>query len=168
MSVLKSETEQKGTDGATLNERSDERDDLAHGIVRLPTGMVAVTRLYCPAGHNLVDENSAARFNRLPGIVLMVEGKNTKGPVTLSPIHSDDTKFGESRFEPGEVTRLTCPTCGAEFPVIQACGCTEGANLVGLYLDDDLHDGDQVVVCSAWGCLRSRILDRFQVISKLE
>ena len=157
-----------GNDGATLDVIVDDRETLPHGLVRLPSGMIVITQVFCPNGHNLVDESSQARFNGFPGIVLHVEGKKAKGAVILSPIHGDDTRFGESAFEPGEVTRNTCPKCNAELPVIQSCGCTEGANLVGLYLDESLNDGNQVALCTTWGCLRSRILDRFQVISKFE
>jgi hypothetical protein len=172
MSKPESKTEEKvddrGTDGAMLDGRADSSTALPHGLVRLPSGRIAVTKLYCPAGHNLIDEKTRARFSRLPGIVLMVEGKRAKGVVVLSPIHGDDTKFGESGFEPGEVLKLSCPTCQKSFPVIQKCGCTDEANLVGLYLSEDLEEGNQVALCTAWGCLRSRIMDRFQIISKLE
>lgn len=98
----------------------------------------------------------------------MVRGKHIEGQVVLSPIHGDDTKFGAMDFEPGEVTKVTCPVCDKEFPIVQACGCTEGANLVGLYLDDTLQGDSQLVVCTAWGCVRSRVIDRFQIISKYE
>ena len=61
---------------------------------------------------------------------------------------------------------VTCPTCGEEFPRIQSCGCQDTSELLGLYLDEDLKEGNQVAICNAWGCLRSRIMDRFQLISK--
>jgi hypothetical protein len=158
----------KGTDGATLDLEVDERESLPDGLVRLPSGMIVITKLFCPNGHNMVDEDSAARFNGYPGIVLRVEGKETSGHVILSPIHGDDTKFGESNFEPGEVTKVSCPKCGVAFSDVQPCGCNDKAQLVGLFLDNDLTEGNQVVVCTTWGCLRSRILDRFQAISKFE
>ena len=160
--------EKKGTNGATLEVSVNGNETLPGGLVRLPSGSIAVTGLYCPSGHNLVDDEASARFNQFSGIALMVEGKEAKGKVILSPIHGDDTKFGAADFEPGEVLKLSCPTCGESFPIIQDCGCTEGATLVGLYLSKELEDGNQVAVCTAWGCLRSRIIDRFQVISKLE
>lgn len=155
-----------GMDGETLDTNIVEDEQLPHGLVRLPSGMIAITRLFCPNAHNVIDPKSSARFNRLPGIVLMVEGEHAKGHVILSPIHGDDTRFGESGFEPGEVTRVTCPTCAVEFPRIQSCGCQDTSELLGLYLDEDLVEGNQVAICNAWGCLRSRIMDRFQLISK--
>lgn len=166
-SKSKDKSEERGTDGEMLDRRGDSDAPLPHGLVRLPNGMIAVTTVFCPAGHNLIDEENQARFNRLPGIVLQVEGKSAKGKVVLSPIHGDDTKFGESGFEPGEVLKLSCPVCNASFPEIQECGCNDRSHLVGLYLTDELKDGNQVVLCTAWGCLRSRIIDRFQIISKL-
>jgi hypothetical protein len=155
-------------DGTTLDIAVGDDEELPPGLERLRSGVIAVTRLYCPKGHNLVDEESGARFNGYAGISLMVEGAEVSGKVVLSPIHGDDTRFGETDFEPGEITRITCPTCGSEFPVLQPCGCQEGANLMGIYLDDSIQEGNQVAVCNAWGCLRSRIIDRFQVISRFE
>lgn len=155
-----------GFDGDTLDMVVSEDKVLPHGLKKLSSGMVAITQLFCPKGHNLIDPSSSARFNKLPGIVLMVEGKKTRGHVILSPIHGDDTRFGEAGFEPGEITRVSCPTCGVEFPKIQPCGCQEKSELLGFYLNEKLEDRNQVVICNAWGCLRSRIMDRFQVISK--
>jgi hypothetical protein len=158
----------KTNDGTTLDIVVDDRDALPHGLVRLRSGVIAVSRLYCPNGHNLVSEDSGARFNGYPGISIMVEGKEEKGIVIISPIHGDDTRFGKADFEPGEVTRLTCPECGVDLPEIQPCGCVPDAQLVGLFLDDTITEGNQVAICDAWGCLRSRITDRFQIISRLD
>ncbi len=158
----------KGNDGTTLDIVVDDRESLPHGLVRLRSGVIAVTQLFCPNGHNLISEESGARFNGYPGISIMVEGEEEKGIVIVSPIHGDDTRFGANDFEPGEVTKLTCPTCGVKLPYLQACGCVKDAQLVGLFLDDKCEPGNQVAVCNAWGCLRSRITDRFQVISKLD
>ncbi len=158
----------KANDGTTLDIVVDDREALPHGLVRLRSGVIAVTQLYCPNGHNLINPESAARFNGYPGISIMVKGKEEEGVVIVSPIHGDDTHFGAADFEPGEVTELTCPECGVVLPSIQPCGCLPGAQLVGLFLDDSLKEGDQVAICNAWGCLRSRVTDRFQVISKLD
>lgn len=158
----------KANDGTTLDIAVGDDEVLPPGLERMRSGVIAVTKLYCPNGHNLVDAESGARFNGYAGISLMVEGAEVSGKVVLSPIHGDDTRFGETDFEPGEITRITCPQCGSEFPVLQACGCQDGANLVGLFLDENLDEGNQVAICTAWGCLRSRIIDRFQVISRFE
>jgi hypothetical protein len=170
MPAMTAETtgKKRGTDGSTLDVAWSESETLPHGLARLSSGALVVTRLYCPAGHDLTTTDKTSRFNGYPGITLMVRGARAEGQVVLSPIHGDDTKFGEMDFEPGEVTRISCPVCDAEFPVVQDCGCTEGAHLVGLFLDDSLTAGNQVVVCTAWGCVRSRVLDRFQIISKYE
>jgi len=157
-----------GTDGQTLDIVVDENEQLPHGLERLRSGMIVVTRLFCPNGHNLVDTTGSASFNGYPGIMLLVEGAETSGKVIISPIHGDDTKFGETDFEPGELTRVKCPTCEVELPPVQPCGCTDDAQLLGLYLDDSLEHGNQVALCQTWGCLRSRIMDRFQIISKFE
>jgi len=158
----------RANDGTTLDIVVDENEALPHGLNRLKSGVIAVTKAYCPNGHNLVTAESGARFNGFPGISIMVEGRSTRGIVVLSPIHGDDTKFGENDFDPGEQVRLTCPQCGAALPSIQPCGCTPDSQLVGMYLDEDLVDGNQVAICNVWGCLRSRVTDRFQIISKLD
>ncbi len=158
----------RGTDGTTLDIIMDDTDKLPHGLVRLRSGVIAITHVYCPNGHNLVNADSDARFNGYPGISLKVKGKDTEGIVIVSPIHGDDTRFGVNNFTPGEITRISCPVCDTELPVIQDCGCNAESKLVGLYLDPELIEGSQVVLCNSWGCLRSRITDRFQIISKLD
>jgi hypothetical protein len=158
----------RANDGTTLDIVVDENEALPHGLNRLRSGVIAVTKVFCPNGHNLVTAESGARFNGFPGISVMVEGRNTRGIVVLSPIHGDDTKFGESDFEPGELTRLSCPQCGVALPPVSPCGCTAESQLVGLFLDEERVEGNQVAVCNVWGCLRSRIIDRFQIISKLD
>jgi hypothetical protein len=158
----------RGTDGTTLDIIVDDSDSLPHGLVRLRSGVIAVTHVYCPNGHNLIREDSDARFNGYPGITLKIKGRDEEGLVIVSPIHGDDTRFGAVDFHPGEITRVSCPQCDAELPVVQECGCTPGSKLVGLYLDPELVEGSQVVLCNSWGCLRSRITDRFQIISRLD
>ena len=158
----------KANDGTTLDIVVDDREALPHGLVRLRSGVIAVTKLFCPNGHNLIKDESGARFNGYPGISIMIKGQNEQGIVVVSPIHGDDTRFGANDFEPGEVAELSCPECGATLPVIQPCGCVPGAQLVGLFLDDKLEEGNQVAICNSWGCLRSRVTDRFQIISKLD
>ena len=155
-------------DGTTLDIVIEDNKALPHGLLRLHSGVIAVTQLFCPNGHNLISKNSSARFNGYPGISVIVKGAKEEGLVIISPIHGDDTRFGEQDFEPGEVTSLICPQCNVELPNVQPCGCVPGANLVGFYLDQDLTDGNQVVICNSWGCLRSRVTDRFQIISKLD
>jgi hypothetical protein len=158
----------KANDGTTLDIIVDDRDTLPQGLVRLRSGIVVVTKLFCPGGHNLIDEKASARFNGYPGISLFIRGREIEGPVILSPIHGDDTRFGETDFDPGEILEILCPVCKVPLPRIGPCGCQEGASLIGLYLDEKLEDGNQVAVCNAWGCLRSRITDRFQIISRFD
>jgi hypothetical protein len=168
MSDEQREAPDKAHDGTTLDIVVDDREELPDGLVRLRSGVIAVTQLFCPNGHNLVDESSGARFNGYAGISLMVEGSEISGKVVISPIHGDDTRFGLADFEPGEITRISCPECEAELPVLQPCGCQPEAQLVGLFLDTEMTEGNQVALCNAWGCLRSRITDRFQVISQFD
>jgi hypothetical protein len=158
----------RANDGTTLDIVIDETEALPHGLNRLRSGVIAVTKVFCPNGHNLISAESGARFNGFPGISVMVEGRSTKGIVILSPIHGDDTKFGESDFDPGEQVRLSCPQCDVTLPAVSPCGCTPESELIGLFLDEDRVVGNQVAICNVWGCLRSRIIDRFQIISKLD
>ena len=169
MSTEKHPEEQtKANDGTTLDIVVDDRESLPESLVRLRSGVIAVTQIYCPNGHNLIDVETGARFNGYPGIAIKAVGSEITGTVILSPIHGDDTRFGEIDFEPAEILELRCPVCDVLLPEIGPCGCQEGSSLIGLFLDDKLEEGNQVAVCNAWGCLRSRITDRFQVISKFD
>lgn len=158
----------QGTDGTTLDIVINDDESLPKGLERLRSGVIVITQVFCPQGHNLIDPSSSARFNGYPGISLKIKGQNEDGIVIVSPIPGDDTRFGATKFAPGEQTEITCPVCNVKLPTIQSCGCTDTSSLIGLFLTEDLQEGNQVVLCNSWGCLRSKITDRFQIISKLD
>jgi hypothetical protein len=132
-----------------------------------PAGVtIVITQAFCPNGHNLVRENDAL-FDGYPGIALYVEFPEWSGEVTLSPIHGDHSRFGIPRTVPdGSRCEIRCPECEVALPTLKGCGCDEGGELRGLYLRKDLSEGDVVGICNVLGCYRSRILDKFELLSE--
>ncbi len=138
-------------------------DSLAVG----PAGVtIVITQAFCPNGHNLVREGDAL-FDGFPGINLYVEFDEWQGEVALSPIHGDHSRVGIPRTVPdGSRCVIRCPECEVELPVIKPCGCEHDGQLVGLFLRADLSEGDMVGICNVLGCYRSRILDKFELLSE--
>lgn len=132
-----------------------------------PAGVtIVITQAFCPNGHNLVRANDAL-FDGYPGITLFVEFPEWSGEVSLSPIHGDHSRFGIPRTVPnGTLCEIRCPECEVELPALKTCGCDAGGKLVGVYLRKDLAEGDVVGICNVLGCYRSRILDKFELLSE--
>jgi hypothetical protein len=128
--------------------------------------LVVITQAFCPNGHNLVRRNDVL-FDGYPGVSVFVETEEWSGEVILSPIHGDHSKVGMSRSVPdGTRSRLKCPECEVDLPVITSCGCEKGGNLVAIYLRPDRSEGDVVGICNVLGCYRSRVLDNFEILSE--
>lgn len=131
-----------------------------HGVT------IVVTQAFCPNGHNLVRRNDVL-FDGYPGISLFVECGDFAGEVILSPIHGDHAKIGIPRSLPdGLRCCLKCPECEVELPKIGDCGCEHGGDLIGIYLREDLAEGDMVAICNILGCYRSRVMDKFEILSE--
>jgi len=129
--------------------------------------MIVITQAFCPNGHNLVRGGTDALFDGYPGICLFVEHDEWSAEVTLSPIHGDHSKIGMTRtVEVGTRCVLKCPECEVELPKIAGCGCEHDGDLVGLYLRADLSEGDVVGICNVLGCYRSRVMDKFELLSE--
>ncbi len=128
--------------------------------------MVVITQAFCPNGHNLVMREDVL-FDGYPGIWAHVEHASWSGDVALSPIHGDHSSIGlDSHVPPGTVCRLSCPVCREPFPRLGPCRCSQGGGLVGLYLRENCDEGDMVALCNIAGCYRSRIMDRFEILSE--
>lgn len=125
---------------------------------------VIVTRLYCPNGHNLVDQQGV-RFDGYGGIRLLVGDGTTEGVVELSPFHGDSTKHGV-QFPNGTRLSIRCPECKAELPTLARCSCAGKGELRKLFLTPDLEDANLVAVCDVWGCPLSRVIDGNEILSE--
>lgn len=127
---------------------------------------VLVTNVFCPNGHNLINENNE-KFDGYPGIKLAIEGKSGAGFVTLSPFHGDKNKISTIEIKEGEDCTLKCPECGIEMPVVTRCSCGRNGRIYSLYLTPKLDHGEMVGLCSIWGCTRSKVIDNFEIISEI-
>ena len=128
---------------------------------------IVITQAFCPNGHNLVRSDTDALFDGYPGICLYIEAGGWSGEVTLSPIHGDHSKIGMIReVDEGTKCVIRCPDCEVELPRMAGCGCEHGGDLVGLYLRPGLQEGDVVGICNVLGCYRSRVMDKFELLSE--
>ena len=125
---------------------------------------VIVTKLFCPNGHNLVDEKGD-RFDGYGGIRLLVSDGKTEGIVEVSPFHGDSTKYGPD-FDKGVRLSIKCPQCKVELPTLARCTCSGHGMLRKLYLTPKLDDSSVVAVCDVWGCPRSRVIDGNDILSE--
>lgn len=130
-----------------------------------PDVYVIVTQLYCPNGHNLVDQ-AGNRFDGFGGIQLLVDDGSIEGVVELSPFHGDSTKFGP-QFARGTRLSIRCPECKAELPQLAKCSCAGEGKLRKLFLTPQLEDDNLVAVCDVWGCPLSRVIDGNEILSEI-
>ncbi len=126
--------------------------------------LIIVTQLFCPNGHNLVDQEDK-RFDGYGGIRLLVGDGQKEGVVVLSPFHGDRRKEGIT-FPEGTKLSLRCPVCGVELPSLASCTCEGHGELRKLYLTPELEDSHLVAVCDVWGCPRSRVIDENEILSE--
>ena len=136
------------------------------GLDLEPGVEVVITQAFCPNGHNLVRREEAL-FDGHPGISVMIDCDDWSGEVVLSPIHGDHSRKGvEEHVKPGTKCTLSCPVCGIKLPKIGDCRCEQEGDLVGMYLREDLSEGDVVAVCNVMDCHQSRIMDRWDILSE--
>jgi len=142
------------------------RDGVAEsaGVQLLEHTFIVVTQAFCPASHNLVGAGPTA-FDGYPGIAIWVDDGKSQGLVELSPIHGDKSKVGPE-FPAGTKLRLECPVCRAELPFLAECSCQPGAALHLLYLSAQRDEANVVGLCDIWGCTRSRVIDRSEILSE--
>ncbi|MDA3865096.1 MAG: hypothetical protein PF689_14640 [Deltaproteobacteria bacterium] len=124
---------------------------------------IIVTQAFCPNGHNLVGCGKED-FDGYPGICVKVANDEKEGMLELSPFQGDHSKRGVT-FPQGTKVKIKCPTCGVEFPVVGRCKCEDG-HLHKIYLNPKLNDAHMIVVCDAWGCYFSRLIDDNELFSE--
>ncbi len=128
---------------------------------------VVVTRALCPMGHDLITPDNPTFGEGWHGIALHVKAAGKSGVVYLSPVHGDMAKKGFTDLQPGDDCVLSCPVCGAEFPVVGNCSCEHHGRLYTIYLSPVLKPRSVVGVCSIWGCPRSRLMDNWEIVSEI-
>lgn len=134
------------------------------GVTTVEDVMVVLTQAYCPQGHNLID-GSTVSFDGNPGISLLVSDGTLEDIVVSSPVHGDHRKAHSAAFKVGAKLAIRCPVCGVDLDVLFPCSCGKG-ELVNLYLTPDRNEGQVAAVCNVWGCPRSRVIDKWQIISQ--
>ncbi len=127
---------------------------------------VLVEQLYCPAGHALISKHNP-KFDGRPGIHILCEGKYFRQSVFLSPFQGDNRKEFNKDFSKGEVLRIFCPECNAEFPRLAPHDCQEGAMYIALFLDENADLNNAVCVCNVWGCYASFLRLSGDVLSEV-
>jgi hypothetical protein len=125
---------------------------------------MVLTQAFCPDGHNLTQECDVS-FDGHCGIKILAADDQGEDILVCSPVHGDPRKTTAKTISPGTKLRLMCPECRQEFPSLLPCTCGQG-ELVAIYLTPDRKESQVVAVCNAWGCRRSRIIDRWQIISQ--
>lgn len=128
---------------------------MSQRILKDDAGRRIVTAVFCCNGHNLIHADSPV-IDGLNTIHLRGLSDSGTEDIYLSPIQGDGRITGGSCFTTGELLRIQCPFCRAEFDVVAPCFCRNGAFLA-LYLNPDCRYKDAVVICNSWGCKHSFI-----------
>ena len=126
--------------------------------------IIQVTQAFCPAGHNLVN-NQEKLFDGAPGISLHISDGKSQGDVILSPFHGDHRRRGTKDFQDGTKLEISCPVCHKPLPRLSSCSCSDHSDLFKIYLTPDLDDGHVVALCNVWGCHRSKVFDQAQLLA---
>jgi hypothetical protein len=122
-----------------------------------------VTEAYCPNGHSLIDP--LHEINGFPGIQLAYRDSERNGLFVVSAIEGDFTKVLLSGFlQSGRKLELLCPFCGTGLPVLMACECGEGGELVALGLTPKFDFNNAVAFCNVVGCESGTFLKSGEII----
>ncbi|OYD14019.1 hypothetical protein CH333_09425 [candidate division WOR-3 bacterium JGI_Cruoil_03_44_89] len=123
---------------------------------------ILVTQAYCRNGHNLVRGEKIWDGNR--GINLIGKIGERKVNINLSPYQGDNRRVLDGIIEKGEIVTLLCPECGTELEIFSPCGCS--ADIVYMYLTEELDPRDSICVCSRFGCRYSCLTSRGKIVSE--
>ena len=133
--------------------------DVVNGVI------IALTQGYCHNGHPLIQDVNPA-FLGFPGIAMEVSCGDHVEVVIVSPVHGHHARIGGSGFADGDCCGLACPRCHEQLAAFEEpCSCGKGA-LRLIHLTPALEAGDHALVCDVWGCHRSRVVDRWELLSE--
>ncbi len=123
---------------------------------------ILITQVYCKNGHNLVRGEEIWNGNR--AINLIAKRKKGKVMVSLSPYQGDNRKVMDESMKKGEIVTFLCPECGVELEVFSPCKC--GADIVYMYLTEELDARDSICICSRYGCRYSCLTSGGKIVSE--
>lgn len=127
--------------------------------------IISVTQAFCPEGHALIGPQNPA-FYGMPGLTVRVRSPEHTEDVTLSAVHGDPRKSGGDTIPDGTRCEILCPECETELAKYEeACRCGQG-DLHLIYLTPDRNPGDVAMLCDVWGCYRSRVVDKWELLSE--
>ncbi len=125
---------------------------------------VTVTEVYCPRGHNLIEEDHTIGGG--PGIRLGFRRPNGEpGELILSATLGcqDKTVISGKLFE-GEKLELFCPVCMSNLPILSECHCEGGGEVRMLYLSRENNPYHAIAFCDVVGCRNSSIIRAGDVV----
>jgi len=132
--------------------------------IRESQEVIVINECYCPNKHNLI--NSKAMFGNLPGILLKVKQKEEVGLLALSPVYGDKSRMSlEIDLIDKEALELLCPECDQNLSIFSNCEC--GADLVSLFLTEDLSFNEAAAICSRVNCFNAQIKSSTDIISQM-
>ena len=135
------------------------RFELYDGVI------IALSQAFCHNGHPLIDETNP-RFLGYPGITVEVSANGNSEVLIISPVHGHHDRIGGNGISNGTQCEVACPQCHEALPTYEeACACGTGKLRV-MHLTPALDKGDHVLVCDVWGCHRSRVVDRWELLSE--
>jgi hypothetical protein len=126
--------------------------------------VIVMNECYCPNKHNLI--NSKAMFGNFPGILLKVRQRNENGMLALSPVYGDKSRISiDINLIDKEITELLCPECDQSLPIFSHCEC--GADLVSLFLTEELSHNEAAAICTRVNCFNASIKSSTDIISRM-
>lgn len=132
--------------------------------IRKSQNVIVMNECFCPNRHNLI--NRKAMFGSFPGILLKVKQKEDSGLLALSPVYGDKSRISiDIELIDKEILELSCPGCNEKLPVFSHCEC--GADLLNLFLTEELSFNEAAAVCSRVNCFNAQIKSSSELIAQM-
>jgi hypothetical protein len=132
--------------------------------IRESQDVIVMNECFCQNKHSLIDKK--AIFGNFPGILLKVNQKKVTGLMALSPVYGDKSRISiDIELIDKEVLELSCPKCDEQLAVFSHCEC--GADLLCLFLTEELSFNEAVAICSRVNCFNAQIKSSSEIIAQM-
>lgn len=132
--------------------------------IRESQDVIVINECFCTNKHNLIDKK--AMFGSFPGILLKVRQKAEIGLLALSPVYGDKSRISiDIELIDKEILELSCPKCDEKLSVFSHCEC--GADLVSLFLSEELSFNEAAAICSRVNCFNAQIKSSSEIIAQM-